>query len=142
MRRSKIFLMVIAVMIFVGATMIGVAHAKICSVGDSAQVLWKGKWYSAHVMKAKGDQCYIHYDGYSTSWDEWVGADRIRIAGLKPKVSSGPSSYPVGTAVQVNWKNKWWPAHVIAVGKNSWKIHYDGYSNSWDEWVGPSRIRK
>lgn len=51
------------------------------------------------------------------------------------------SKFNVGDAVKVEWKGSWWPARVIAVGKNSWKIHYDGYSSSWDEWVGPARIK-
>ncbi len=46
------------------------------------QVLWKGTWYPASVLKTretkKGTQSFIHYDGYSASWDEWVGPERIR----------------------------------------------------------------
>jgi hypothetical protein len=30
---------------------------------------------------------------------------------------------------------------VIQVGRERVKIHYDGYDNSWDEWVDGSRIR-
>ncbi|MBF0457278.1 MAG: hypothetical protein HQK99_05220 [Nitrospirae bacterium] len=48
--------------------------------GDPVSVKWKGTWYPAHVLKAKGDQTYIHYDGYDNSWDEWVGPDRIKSA--------------------------------------------------------------
>lgn len=56
-------------------------------------------------------------------------------------VGGGP--YAPGTAVMVKWKGSWWPAHVMQVGPqgNRWFIHYDGYSSSWDEWVGPGRIR-
>lgn len=42
------------------------------------QVLWKGTWYPAHVIKTKGAKSYIHYDNYSASWDEWVGPERLR----------------------------------------------------------------
>ncbi|MFH1829846.1 MAG: Tudor-knot domain-containing protein [Pseudomonadota bacterium] len=47
-------------------------------------------------------------------------------------------------AVMVEWKGSWWPAKVIAIGKGKapYKIHYDGYSSSWDEWVGDARIKK
>jgi len=49
-----------------------------------------------------------------------------------------------GDAVMVEWKGSWWPAKVIALrdGATPYKIHYDGYSKSWDEWVGDARIRK
>jgi hypothetical protein len=141
MKRTRL---VVAVLIAFGLACVvwmGDASAKTCSVGDKAQVLWKGKWYPAQVMQVKGSQCYIHYDGYSNSWDEWVGPSRIKITGTKT-VSTGASIYPPGTSVQVKWKGKWYPARVKKAGNNSWYIHYDGYSNSWDEWVGPSRIRK
>jgi len=67
---------------------------------------------------------------------------------LKPKAGEKKTvvglAFKKGDAVMVNWKGSWWPAKVIAVqkGKNSYKIHYDGYSNSWNEWVGNSRIKK
>lgn len=50
--------------------------------------------------------------------------------------------FGIGDPVKVEWKGKWWPASVIEVSqKGRWKIHYDGYDNSWDEWVGPERIQ-
>ncbi|MBF0492696.1 MAG: hypothetical protein HQM15_07945 [Deltaproteobacteria bacterium] len=49
-------------------------------LGEPVQVLWHGTWYPAHVIRVnlKRPLVRIHYDGYSHSWDEWVGADRIR----------------------------------------------------------------
>lgn len=110
-----------------------------CKVGDKAQVLWKGTWYPATVKKVKGNECFIHYDGYNKSWDEWVGPDRIRIKGQEPVARN--LKFEVGDPVEVNWKGSWYPAHVISAGRGRWKIHYDGYSNSWDEWVTARRIR-
>jgi hypothetical protein len=115
-----------------------------CKAGQKVEVQWKGSWYPATVQKVKGEQCFIHYDGYGKSWDEWVGPDRIK-AGSAPAVAAAEPAgqkFANGDAVQVNWKGKWWPAHVIASKKGQWKIHYDGYDNSWDEWVGPARIKK
>lgn len=56
-------------------------------------------------------------------------------------VGGGP--YAPGAAVMVKWHGSWWPAHVLQVGPkgNRWFIHYDNYASSWDEWVGPGRIR-
>ncbi len=55
-----------------------------------------------------------------------------------------PTGFVVGDAVMVEWKGRWWPARVISLrnGTTPYKIHYDGYSNSWDEWIGDARIRK
>ena len=123
-----------------------------CAPGDRAQVYWKGSWWPAQVVKAKGSKCYVHYDGYDKSWDEWVGPARIRITGpAVPSTSTAlapvpavpiTGTYAVGEPVLVFWKESWWPAQVIEVGNNRWRIHYDNYDTSWDEWVGPDRIRK
>jgi len=43
--------------------------------------------------------------------------------------------------VVVKWKRKWYDATILAVeGAGRYRIHYDGWSSSWDETVGPSRI--
>lgn len=65
--------------------------APVCSVGESASVLWKGKWYAAHVSRVNETQtkCFVHYDGYGNDWDEWVGAERIKI-----KRESAPALTP------------------------------------------------
>lgn len=114
--------------------------APLCSVGDKAQVSWKGKWYSATVVRVDGGQtrCFIHYDGYDDSWNEWVGADRIRVQGRAAPVGR---VYRIGDIVEVQWKGRWYRASILAVKGDKVKIHYDGYDNSWDEWVGPGRIR-
>jgi RNA binding activity-knot of a chromodomain. len=124
-----------------------VATARICSPGDKAQVKWRGTWYPATVINAQGNKCYIHYDGYGNSWDEWVGPGRIQITssmagGIQPgSVVVGNTGYQVGSPVQVLWGGKWWPARVKQVRGDQLYIHYNGYGNKWDEWVGPDRYR-
>jgi hypothetical protein len=55
----------------------------------------------------------------------------------------GDKSFKVGDPVMVEWKGSWWPAKVIGIrkGNTPYKIHYDGYSSSWDEWIGSARIK-
>jgi hypothetical protein len=51
-------------------------------------------------------------------------------------------AFAVGDKLNVEWKGKTYPATVIGVaGPDKYRIHYDGYESSWDEVVGPSRIR-
>ncbi len=51
------------------------------------------------------------------------------------------SPFPKGAPVLVEWKGRWWDGTVLEVkGARRWRIHYDGWSASWDEDVGPSRI--
>lgn len=127
---------IFTLVVLFAATCAFAAEAPLCTTGDSAEVLWNGKWYPAKVIDTKPDSCQITYTGYDSSWDEWVGADRIKI-GEQPE----PNPYPVGTAVQVLWNNKWYAAKVIELKPDSWKIHYDNYSDKWDEWVNESRIK-
>lgn len=48
------------------------------SVNDHIQVHWNDQWYPAVILKVKGKKYFIHYDGYESSWDEWVGEDRMK----------------------------------------------------------------
>jgi lipopolysaccharide biosynthesis glycosyltransferase len=112
------------------------AYAELCRIGDEAEVLWQNNWYKATVQDVSPDktQCYIHYEGYDKSWDEWVKGDRIRITHAAPK-------WRVGNKVEVLWQDKWYPATIVSVGKDTYFIHYEGYEKSWDEWVTPNRVR-
>jgi hypothetical protein len=96
----------------------------LCSLGDKAQVLWKGKWYPAKVIKVNEDQtnCFIRYDGYGAEWDEWVSAQRFRKTGW----SDGPE-YKVGDSVSCDWKGrgKMYPGIIAERDGNSVYIHYN-----------------
>ena len=104
-------------------------HARVpCSVGQRGEVLWKGAWYPAQVLNVSGNSCYITYDGYDSSWDEWVKPSRFR------------ALFAVGQSVRIFWKGQWYPGQILDISSNSYKITYDGYDSSWDEWVEPARV--
>lgn len=49
--------------------------------------------------------------------------------------------YARGQAVLCEWRAKYWPATVLEVLPGDlYRIHYDGYSDSWDETVGLDRL--
>jgi len=57
--------------------------------GSPVVVHWGGRWWNAQVVSVLGaDQWQIHYEGWSSDWDEAVGPDRIRARGQTP-VRSG-----------------------------------------------------
>jgi len=103
-------------------------------VNDKVKVEWKGGLYPATILKVENDKFLVHYDGYASSWDEWVTEGRIK--------SMSASEFNAGDSVKVKWKGKWYPAKVLKVNNDKYYIHYNGYESSWDEWVGPKRIKK
>lgn len=53
--------------------------AKSFNVGDAVQVEWKGKWWPAKIIALEGaGKWKVHYDNYDKTWDESVGAERIK----------------------------------------------------------------
>jgi WD40 repeat protein len=46
--------------------------------GDKVQILWETKWYNGKIEEIKGDKYLISYDGYDASWNETVGAERLK----------------------------------------------------------------
>ena len=48
------------------------------SVGEQIKVEWEGQWWDATILESNGDDHLIHYAGFDSSWDEWVGPERIQ----------------------------------------------------------------
>lgn len=48
----------------------------------------------------------------------------------------------VGEKVRVSSSGGWYDATVLELGSGNYKIHYEGWANTWDEWVSPERIRR
>lgn len=60
-----------------------------------------------------------------------------------PDVGPGrtDATYTAGQGVQI-WQNgRWLPGRIQAVGDGKYFVFYDGFSVSWNEWVGPARLR-
>ncbi|HLJ12559.1 MAG TPA: BON domain-containing protein [Planctomycetaceae bacterium] len=43
--------------------------------------------------------------------------------------------------VKVEWQGTWYPAKILETNESEFLIRYDGYDNSWDEWITRDRIR-
>jgi len=102
--------------------------------GEHVEVEWKNAWYRAQILAARGREVQVHYVGYADSWDEWVGPQRVR--------PFRPGSFQPGSQVSVKWEGQWYPATVRRAWYGLHLVHYDNYSDEWNEWVGPDAIRK
>ncbi|MBB70714.1 MAG: hypothetical protein CMB28_06380 [Euryarchaeota archaeon] len=60
---------------------------------------------------------------------------------VRPENHPFNSPFSVGQRVKVEWEGAWWDASVVKVETGSFFITYEGFDSSWDEWVGPSRIK-
>jgi len=100
------------------------------------EVLWGSKWWKATIIAKRAGFTKIHYVGWSASYDEWVQDQRVRAPGTSPRVT------PRTSTVEILWGGRWWKGTVLAKKSGLIKIHYTGWSNVWDQWVEPSRVRR
>lgn len=57
-------------------------------------------------------------------------------------VSADGSKLPlVNDRVKLKWGSKWWNGHVVEAEEDRYKVAYDGWSSSWDEWKTPAELR-
>ncbi len=107
-------------------------------VGAKIRVYWGGKIWPAEVTGIEDDFHKITYPGWPSYWDEWVLSNRI-----EADEESGAANEKVDSEkVDVEWQGSWYPAVVMQRSGERALIHYEGYASSWDEWVGPQRIRR
>lgn len=113
------------------------AAAKAASprVGERVEAYSVDGWYKGTIVDAKNGKFLIHYYGYEQSDDEWVLPKMIRV----PKVAS---IYKIGDKVEVEWRSKWYPAHIVNIKGGSHLVSYDDYDTDENEWVSSKRIRK
>jgi hypothetical protein len=102
-------------------------------VGQRVEAYDGDDWYRAQIIDVRGQEFKVHYYGYEESDDEWVTADRMREVTW--------TRYPVGAAVEVKWKRKWYPATVLDIRGGIHQIQYQDYGPEWNEWVASKRIR-
>jgi len=106
-----------------------------CHVGQDLDVLYQGYWLPSDVLQTQGTRCFIRYKLYGEGSEEWVTADRIRIPDFSKDI-------PVGTKLKVEYSGEWYAATVLRSRGARYFITYDGWSSTWDEWVGEERIQR
>ncbi|HEX9953157.1 MAG TPA: hypothetical protein VGB53_15410 [Rubricoccaceae bacterium] len=58
-----------------------------------------------------------------------------------PSAPDARDNYTTGDSLQINWHGSWYAGHVVEVADGRYKVHYDGWADSWDEWVALDRLR-
>jgi len=55
--------------------------------------------------------------------------------------SGATSAQKVNEAVEIESNGSWYPGKVLKVDGERYFITYDGWAESWNEWVGTDRLR-
>ena len=116
-----------------------------------------GGWYKATVLKTDGDRRFIHYEGYSDSWNEWLGPDKVRPRPVTVEDKPAPTQvstpkelvYPTVLGAPVvgevlvarDHTGKWYKATVLAADSNLRFVHFHGWADKFNEWVGPDSVQ-
>jgi len=115
--------------------------------GEAVDILWSGSWYKGKIVEFKNNKYLISYDGYSSSWNEWVEAARLRRPGgsqAQPAVSTTPEptstnsnrsngSYKAGDRVEIMYAGDWYRATITRGPEGSgaqamYEAKMDGYT--------------
>ena len=134
-----------------------VACERSYQVGDQVMVEWEGKEYPAvNLAQESAANFKVHFEGYEDVWDETVTKSRIKghRKGDEPRPEPPPkvrakaleaaktNTYKVGDGVRVEWHGRWYPATIVEImGREQYRVHYQGYGPEWDENVGLARIQ-
>jgi hypothetical protein len=112
-------------------------------VGDKVQIQHNGTWYDGKILKvnAEEEEYYVSYDGWSESWNEWVGSDRLKGFSAPEAPKAALRKYKVGDRVEVEYGMIPEPATVMEVGENKYRIKYDKKVFG-EKWVTEAQIKK
>ena len=73
---------------FIALLLSTIGFAQDFQAKETIEILWGGTWYKGSVVEVKGDQYKVHYDGWGSSWDEWVKKERLRKPAITPTAAA------------------------------------------------------
>ncbi len=127
------------IIILTAALVLTTLYAQAQRVNEKVKIESKGAWYDGKILKVNeaDGTYYVQYDGWSDSWNEWVGIDRLKDYGQ----SSSLTKFKVGDKVEVEYGMVPAPATVIEVGENKYHIEFDKKAFG-DKWVSEGQMKK
>lgn len=103
-------------------------------IGERVEALDEGEWWKARIVGARPGALKLHWLGIGGYDDQWIDTSLVRA--LRP-----PLGFPRGAQVEAEWRGTYYPARVLDVKGSVHLVHYEGYSEEWDEWVSSKRLR-
>ncbi|MGV3630732.1 MAG: agenet domain-containing protein [Bacteroidota bacterium] len=126
-----------AILVFIAAMLISVQmSAQTYAVGDRLEALENdGLWYTVRILKYNEGRYLVHWEEYTDTLDQWLTVDRLRPVAI-PKFYVG--DHLEGLEVD----GKWHPVTVLEISpEGKYKVHWQGYENSFDRWLEPAHLR-
>jgi len=75
-------------------------------------------------------------------WNQWIVIAVLMFCScFLMMAQTKPTTWKAGDKVQVRWNTTFFDATVLEVKDLKYKITYDGYGKSWDQWVTSDSIR-
>lgn len=116
------------------------AHAKF-AIGSYVNTLGNGQRRVGRVLAATGDRYTVEFYDYSDKHTSAFAAKDLTASTGNAGHSYGVLDAGLKSDCEVEWEKAWWPAKLLKRKNGKYFIHYVGYEDSWDEWVGKERIR-
>lgn len=101
----------------------------------------RAKGRTGRIVAVNGDRYAVQFYNYSDKSVEKLAVDDLTAVNLNSLVATHAPTPTQKPDCQVEWQGTWFDATILRKDKDRWQIHYLGYDDSWDEWVGPERIR-
>ncbi len=113
-------------------------------IGSYVEASGGGRRHFGRVVAA--DDVHVTVEFYNYTEKRTV---KFAVADVVPsqRIAQAPTRLDIGVKPDclTEWRGTWFPAKVmkreIVDDKPRYLIHYLGYANNWDEWVGNDRIR-
>lgn len=103
------------------------------SVGSYWYALKGADWQAVRIIDRRRDKLVCEFYNYSDKEiKDFTEAD------LKPAYFV---SHNNGDNIKVQWEGSWYSAKILESDNNFYLIKYEGYDDSWNEWVAYDRIR-
>lgn len=93
----------------------------------------KGNWQPARVREFNADGVTVEFYEYSDKREEIINKEFVR-AIQTPDYSSL-------SKIQVEWEKKFYSATIKKIDGDFYFVKYDGYDDTWNEWVMYDRIK-
>jgi ribosomal 50S subunit-recycling heat shock protein len=104
--------------------------------GDTVEVSFAGTWLEAKVLKLEGQRVQAKL---KSGMEKWFDAGDYRtLAKIEPKFYAG---LVAGSKVQAFDGSRWLPATIKRREAARFFIHYDDWSDAWDTWLNPDKIK-